>query len=54
MIVEIFRFKGINLKIYKINGKYTVNKMTFYNNIELLKEAYKKAINNMRNVRKYG
>ena len=51
MLVEIFKFKGINLKIYKINEKYTVNKMTFYNNIELLKDDYKKAINDMRNKR---
>lgn len=51
MIVDIFKFKGIELKIYKINEKYTVNKINYYGNIELLKNDYKKAINDMRNKR---
>lgn len=51
MIVGNFKYKGIKLEIYKINGKYTVNKINFYGNIELLKYAYKKAINDMENKR---
>ena len=54
MYIETFKFKGVNLDIYKTDKGFTVNYINFYDNIKDLKDSCKELIRKMRGERSYG
>ena len=54
MYIETFKFKGVNLDIYKTDKGFTINNINFYDNIKALKDSCKKLIRKMRGELDYG
>ena len=48
MYIETFKFKGVNLDIYKTDKGFTINDINFYDNIKDLKDSCKELIRKMR------
>ena len=53
MYIETFKFKGVNLDIYKTDKGFTINNINFYDNIKDLKNSYKELTRKIRGEKSY-